>query len=76
MNLTSQQVEAVRQGEPIPLVPPEVGEECVLLRRDVYEHVTHALEDDLPSSLAVSRMMQAAADDENFESYQQYKRQP
>ena len=76
MNLTNEQVQAVKGGEPVPVLPPEVGEECVLLRRDVYEQVTHAVQDDLPSSLALSRMMQAAAGDEDLESYQQYKRQP
>lgn len=59
MNLTNEEVQAIREGKPVPVVPPEVGEECTLLRRDVYERARQALADDLPSSLAVSRMMQA-----------------
>jgi hypothetical protein len=74
MNLTSEQVLAIREGEPISLVPPEVGEACVLLRKDVYEKVKNTAADDLPSSLAVSRLMAAVAGEEDLESYQQCKR--
>ena len=75
MDLTNEQVQAIREGEPVPVVPPEVGEECILLRKDVYERVRQAGEDDLPSSLAVSRMVRAVAgDEEDLDIYQQYKR--
>ena len=74
MNLTSDQVLAIREGESISLVPPEVGEACVLLRKDVYEKGKSTTADDLPSSLAVSRLMAAVAGEEDLESYQQYKR--
>jgi hypothetical protein len=74
MNLTNKEVEAVREGKPVPVVPPEVGQECILLRRDVYERVKQGLEDDLPSSLAVSRMIQAVGGEEDLDFYQQYKR--
>ena len=74
MNLTSEQVLAIRDGEPISLVPPEVGEACVLLRKDVYEKVKNTTADDLPSPLAVSRFMAAVAGEEDLESCQQYKR--
>jgi hypothetical protein len=72
MDLTNEQVQAIREGEPVPIVPPEVGEECILLRRDVYERQT--LEDDLPSSLTISRIIKAVAGDEDLDSYQKYKR--
>jgi hypothetical protein len=71
MNLTHEQVQAIREGEPIPVVPPEVGEECILLRRDVYERGKQTVEADLPSSHAISGLMQAAATDEDLDSYQQ-----
>jgi len=75
MNLTNEQVQAIREGEPVPVVPPEVGEECILLRRDVYERAKQAGENDLPSSLAISRMVRAVAgDEEDLDIYQQYKR--
>jgi hypothetical protein len=75
MTLTSEQVRAVQEGAMVPIVPPEVGKECVLILRDVYERSQHTLEDDMPSPLTVSRMIAATADeDEGLESYQQYKR--
>ncbi len=74
MNLTSEQVSAVREGEPVSLVPPEVGEACVLVRKDVYEKVKNAAADDMPSSLAVSRLMAEVAGDDDLDIYQQYKR--
>jgi len=75
MELTNEQVQAIREGEPVPVVPPEVGEECILLRRDVYESVKQAVGDDLPSSRAISQMMQAVAGVEDLDFYQQYKRE-
>ena len=64
MNLTSEQVRAVREGAMVPIVPPEVGKECVLILRDVYEQIQHTLEDDMPSPLAISRMIAAAGDED------------
>jgi hypothetical protein len=76
MNLTSEQLRAIKEGDPVPILLPEVGEECVLIRRDVYEQVQHALDDDLPSPLAISRMMRAAAGDEDREPNPQDEHQP
>ena len=44
MDLTSEQVQAIKQGEPVHVVLPEVGEECVVLRAGAYADVLHALE--------------------------------
>jgi hypothetical protein len=74
MNLTSEQVQAIREGEPVPVVPPEVGEECVLLRRDVYERVRGVVEDDLPTSRASGNVVRATLDDDEFNDYQEYRR--
>ncbi len=75
MELTNEQLQAIRGGEPVPIVLPEVGEECVLLRRDVYERMTQADDDDLPSSATIARIVEAVAgDDEDLDYYQQYKR--
>jgi len=49
MNLSSDQIQALKEGEPVQVVPPEVGQECVLLRRDVYDRIAHLL-DDAPLS--------------------------
>jgi hypothetical protein len=77
MNLTSEQIQAIRDGEPVPIVPPEVGEECVLVRRDVFEQARHAMEDDMLSPRTISKLVQAISDDEDddyLEYYQQFKR--
>jgi hypothetical protein len=74
MNLTHEQIQAIRRGTPVPVVPPEVGEECILLRRDVYEKERRTDEDDLPSSRAISGLIRAVSPDEDLDSYQQYKR--
>jgi hypothetical protein len=46
MNLTAEQVEAIKEGETVTISPPEVGEECVVLRADVYEKVQQMLSGD------------------------------
>jgi hypothetical protein len=46
MNLTAEQVVAVQDGQPVSVVPPEVGAECVLLRADVYARLKHLIYDD------------------------------
>ncbi len=75
MNLTSEQVQAIREGEPVSVVLPEVGQECVVLRKDVFQRVLKAAaEDDLPSSVAISRIMAAISEDDDLEYCQKYKR--
>jgi hypothetical protein len=48
MNLTNEQIEALKGGGAVPLVPPEVGEECVLIRRDAFDRMTRLAYDDSP----------------------------
>jgi len=74
MNLTSEQVQAVREGVPVPIVPPEVGEECVLLRRDVYDKVRGVLEDDLPAPRAIAGLVRATLEDDQFDDYRDCRR--
>lgn len=79
MNLTNEQAQAVKDGEPVAIRPPEVGEECVVLRRDVYERIKHQVFDDSEPDPArlyplVGRIMaEADANDPALESYQKYK---
>ncbi|MBU4273606.1 MAG: hypothetical protein KKE86_14710 [Planctomycetes bacterium] len=79
MELTIEQVQAIRGGAHVPLVPPEVGEECVVLRRDAYEKIAHPLYDDSDADprrfypLAGAIMAEDDADDPALESYQKYK---
>jgi hypothetical protein len=74
MNLTNEQVRAIRDGESVPIVPTEVGEECVLLRRDVFERVRRTAEDDLPTSRAIAGLAGATLDDDPFDDYREYRR--
>ena len=69
MNLTHQQVQALREGKPVPVVLPEVGEECILVRRDVYERAKQTVVTDLPNFRAISGLVEAIATDEDPNSY-------
>lgn len=48
MNLTSEQIQAVKSGDTVPVLPPEVGEECVLIRRDTFDRMMRFVIDDSP----------------------------
>jgi hypothetical protein len=74
MNLTNEQIRALREGESVPIVPPEVGEECVLLRHDVYERLKAAAEDGLPTPRAITGVVKATLDDDPFDDYRDYRR--
>ena len=37
MTLTVEQIQAIRKGEPVRVVLPEIGEECVVLRSAKFE---------------------------------------
>jgi hypothetical protein len=74
MDLTNDQVQAIRDGEPVPVMPPEVGAECILLRRDVYERVREVVEDDLPTSRTIAGLVRATLDDDQFDDYREYRR--
>jgi hypothetical protein len=56
MDLTSHQIQAIRDGEPVRVVPPEIGEECVLLRKDIYERIAHLLDDTPPADEELIRL--------------------
>ena len=74
MQLTSEQVRGIREGDAIPIVPPEVGEECILIRRDVYEWVKEVAEDELPTSRAIAALVRATVEDDEFDDHRQFKR--
>lgn len=40
MDLTHEQIQAIREVVPVPILPPEVGEKCVLVREDVYARIS------------------------------------
>jgi len=56
MNLTDQQIRAIKEGEPVPVLPPEIGEECVMLRKDVYERISRLLDDGPVSDEECARL--------------------
>jgi len=82
MNLTAEQVEAIRDGEPVTLSPPDVGTECVVLRADMFARVRNLIYDDSEHSPReaysfVDRVMaEDDADDATLADYQHYRRQP
>jgi len=78
MNLSSEQIQAIKEGEAVPVLSPEIGQECVVVRRDVYQRLAHLFDDSEidPARLypMVGRIMaEDDADDPSLETYQQYK---
>jgi hypothetical protein len=41
MNLTPEQMAAVKQGEPVRLMAPEINAEVIVLRADLYERFVY-----------------------------------
>ncbi len=74
MNLSNEQIQAVREGDAVAILPPEVGEECVILKKDVYDRVRGVTEDGLPSSRAIAGLVRATLEDDDFDDYREYKR--
>lgn len=76
MNLTNEQVQAIKEGVPVPLIPPGVGEECVLVRRDVYQRVSQLLEDFPPEQAypAIDEAWREGWDDPKMAEYDDYER--
>jgi hypothetical protein len=75
IELTEQQRQELRRGEPVRVASPEIGTECVILRADVYERLRPLLEDDLPDMRTVAALIEANmreddAHDPLLESYQ------
>jgi hypothetical protein len=46
LELTEKQRQAIRQGEAVLMADPELGEEVVLLRAELYETIRELLEDE------------------------------
>lgn len=77
IELTEEQRQNVLQGNPVRLVIPELGTDCVVLRADVYERLRSILEeDDGPEMRTVAlliehNMREDDANDPLLESYQE-----
>lgn len=75
MTLTTEQRQAIENGETVPVT---VGEtECVIVRKDVYDQICAACDQSLPAEvvagLVEDTMDEYDADDPLLESYQKYR---
>ena len=75
MDLTEAQLHAVKLGQPVRIVAPEVGGECVIVRADVFDRLRSVLYDDAPlsqgekSRLLVEAGLRAGWDDPEMDVY-------
>jgi hypothetical protein len=79
MELTAAQITALKDGRPVTVTPPELGERCVVLRGDVYDRVRGALEpgaefDARETYPAVLKVLDQT--DESPEQYLEYLAEP
>lgn len=60
MTLTAQQIMAVRRGEPVHLVPEELGQEVVVIRGDLFSNIADLVDDWDPRVMrqSMARMME------------------
>ncbi|HJT36005.1 MAG TPA: hypothetical protein VJ783_28540 [Pirellulales bacterium] len=77
MQVTSDQIQAIRQGEPVRIASQEDGLECVVIRADIYDRVSALLDDSLSEAdvgLLIERTMhEDDLQDPLLESYQKYR---
>lgn len=75
MDLTESQLQAVKLGEPVRVLAPEVGSECVVVRADVFDRLKNILYDDTPfsagekSRLLIEAGLRAGWDDPEMDVY-------
>lgn len=71
MNLTPQDIEALRRGEAVRVAsPPEVGSDVVVIRSDVYERTRALLPDEVVGALVDETMSEYDENDPLLRSYQ------
>ena len=61
MNLTPEQIEAVRQGLPVRIAAPEIGEEIVLVRASRFQELQEILDDRQEKAAWAKLGMEAAS---------------
>jgi hypothetical protein len=82
MNLTIEQVTAIKDGEPVRVTLAEVGTACVVVRADVYDHSTTRPHNDTELSprelyhFVDGVMAEEDAGDPTLADYQIYRRKP
>jgi hypothetical protein len=57
MTLSAEQIQAVKEGAPVTVTPPEVGDVCVLVRADVYA-LSHMM-DEIDPRVAYPAVLKA-----------------
>ncbi|MBC8113163.1 MAG: hypothetical protein H7062_02200 [Candidatus Saccharimonas sp.] len=78
MQLTAEQIQAVRSGSPVEVDDPEVGEPCVVMRADRFA-ATYMVTDEPLSNLEVGELIERTmreydADDPGLALYQEMVR--
>ena len=79
MNFTPEQIEAIRQGEPVRVVPPEIGEECIVLRAADFKEIGRLVEASDPK-LAYAAIDEAWKDDwespgmQDYDNYEEHRK--
>lgn len=77
VNLTAEQLQAVKDGGTVRLPVPELAMECVVVRADLYARVQSVVDDavgeDEVARLVESCMREYDDDDPSLESYQEYR---
>ena len=77
MILTTQQLESVKQGEPLRFTDPDVGQEFVGLRADVFDRVKLVFDDgDFDPSEALPLIWQAMKEDWEDPAMDVYDKEP
>lgn len=77
VNLTGEQLQAVKDGAAVRLRVPALAMECVVVRSDLYERVRTVVNDDVRevevAALVESSMRKYDEGDPLLESYQKYR---
>ena len=75
MDLTAEQIQAIRGGVPVRVVPSEIGAECIVVRADVFQRVDGLLHDLDPRQAypAVDEAWKEGWDDPKMADYDHYE---
>jgi hypothetical protein len=77
MNLTAEQLQAIKDGQPVRIAAPEIGAELVILHSAVYERIRAAADDSLfpeqVGALIERTMREYDEEDPLLDTYQRYR---
>lgn len=73
MNLTTEQIAAIKGGTPVRIANSEIGMECIVLRADVYENAKSQVDEDFePRQMYPAVLKALDSCDESPEQYLEY----